>query len=173
MANDVHVTVTGNLAGPVELRFTPSGVAVANFTVVSNPRRFDKQTNSWIDEEPWFVRCNIWRDAAENAAESLDKGTRVIVQGRLKSRSYTTNEGEDRTVLELEVDEIGPSLQWATAKVQRTERGGGNRGGGGWANNAQQSSVAETSQAAQNFAGAGMTSGADDPWGGGTSGPPF
>ncbi|NLE72202.1 MAG: single-stranded DNA-binding protein [Actinomycetales bacterium] len=132
MAGDTVITVVGNLTGDPELRFTPSGAAVANFTVASTPRTFDRQTNEWKDGETLFLRCSIWREAAENVAESLTKGMRVIVQGRLVQRSYETREGEKRTVVELQVDEIGPSLRYASAKVTRTQRsGGGGFGGGG------------------------------------------
>ncbi len=130
MAGDTVITVVGNLTADPELRFTPSGAAVANFTVASTPRTFDKNTNEWKDGEALFLRCSVWRQAAENVAESLQKGTAVIVQGRLKQRSYETKEGEKRTVYELDVDEVGPSLRWATAKVNRTTRGGGQGGGG-------------------------------------------
>ena len=130
MAGDTVITVIGNLTADPELRFTPSGAAVANFTVASTPRTFDRQTNEWKDGEALFLRCNIWREAAENVAESLTRGSRVIVSGRLKQRSYETKEGERRTVVELEVDEIGPSLRYATAKVNRASRGGGGGGGG-------------------------------------------
>ncbi len=119
MAGDTVITVVGNLTADPELRFTPSGAAVANFTVASTPRMFDRQSNEWKDGEALFMRCNIWREAAENVAESLTRGSRVIVQGRLKQRSYETREGEKRTVVELEVDEIGPSLRYATAKVTK------------------------------------------------------
>ncbi|MFZ2511063.1 MAG: single-stranded DNA-binding protein [Gordonia sp. (in: high G+C Gram-positive bacteria)] len=129
---DTVITVVGNLTAAPELRFTASGAPVANFTVASTPRTFDRQTNEWKDGEALFLRCSIWRDAAENVTESLDKGTRVIVQGKLKQRSYETREGEKRTVVELEVDEIGPSLRYATAKVTRTPRGGNSGGGGGY-----------------------------------------
>jgi single-strand DNA-binding protein len=128
MAGETVITVIGNLTGDPELRFTPSGAAVANFTVASTPRTLNKQTNEWEDGEALFLRCSIWRQAAENVAESLTKGTRVVVQGRLKARSYETREGEKRTVMELDVDEIGPSLRYATAKVTKATRGGG--GGG-------------------------------------------
>ncbi|ART67260.1 MULTISPECIES: single-stranded DNA-binding protein [Mycobacterium] len=130
MAGDTTITVIGNLTADPELRFTPSGAAVANFTVASTPRTFDRQTNEWKDGEALFLRCNIWREAAENVAESLTRGSRVIVQGRLKQRSFETREGEKRTVVELEVDEIGPSLRYATAKVNKASRSGG--GGGGF-----------------------------------------
>ena len=125
MAGDTVITVIGNITGDPELRFTPSGAAVANFTVASTPRQFDRQSNEWKDGETLFMRCSVWRDAAENVAESLQRGTRVIVSGRLKSRSYETKEGEKRTVIEMEVDEVGPSLRYATAKVNKTQRGGG------------------------------------------------
>ena len=131
MAGDTVITVVGNLTADPELRFTPSGAAVANFTVASTPRTLDKSTNEWKDGEALFLRCSVWRQAAENVAESLHKGTAVIVQGRLKQRSFETKEGEKRTVYELDVDEIGPSLKWASAKVNRTTRGGGGQGGGG------------------------------------------
>jgi len=134
VAGETVITVVGNLTGDPELRFTPSGAAVASFTVASTPRTLDKATNEWKDGEALFLRCSIWRQAAENVAESLQRGTRVIVQGRLKQRSYETKEGEKRTVVELEVDEVGPSLRYATAKVNRAQRsdssGGGGYGGG-------------------------------------------
>jgi single-strand DNA-binding protein len=128
MAGDTVITIIGNITGDPELRFTPSGAAVANFTVASTPRQFDRTSNEWKDGETLFMRCSVWRDAAENVAESLQRGTRVLVSGRLKSRSYETKEGEKRTVIELDVDEVGPSLKYATAKVNRTQRG--NSGGG-------------------------------------------
>jgi single-strand DNA-binding protein len=131
-AGDVTITVIGNLTDDPELRFTPSGAAVAKFRVASTPRFLDKQTNEWKDGEPLFLSCNIWRQAAENVAESLQRGARVIVTGRLRQRSYETREGEKRTVYELEVDEIGPSLRYATAKVQKMQRSsGGGFGSGG------------------------------------------
>jgi single-strand DNA-binding protein len=130
MAGETVITVIGNLTNDPELRFTPSGAAVANFTVASTPRTFDRQSNEWKDGETLFMRCSVWRDAAENVAESLQRGTRVLVSGRLRSRSYETKEGEKRTVVEMEVDEVGPSLRYATAKVAKTSRGGGGGGGG-------------------------------------------
>jgi single-strand DNA-binding protein len=148
VAGDTIITVVGNLTADPELRFTPSGAAVANFTVASTPRSLDKNTNEWKDGEALFLRCSVWRQAAENVAESLQKGTAVIVQGRLKQRSYETKEGEKRTVYELDVDEIGPSLRWATAKVNRTQRGGGGGGFGGAPSGGSGSSGAP----------------ADDPW---------
>jgi single-strand DNA-binding protein len=136
MAGETVITVIGNLTNDPELRFTPSGAAVASFTVASTPRTLDRNSNEWKDGEALFLRCSIWRQAAENVAESLHKGARVIVQGRLKQRSFETREGEKRTVIELDVDEIGPSLKYATAKVNKAGRGGGgftggNGGGGG------------------------------------------
>ena len=148
MAGETPITVIGNLTADPELRFTPSGAAVANFTVASTPRTFDRQTNEWKDGESLFLNCSVWRQAAENAAESLVRGSRVIVSGRLKARSYETREGEKRTVFEIDVDEVGPSLRYATAKVTKASRGGG--GGGG-----------------QSGGGYG---GGDDPWSGGGSG---
>ena len=123
--NDTTLTIIGNLTADPELRFTPAGAAVANFTVASTPRTFDRQTNEWKDGEALFLRCALWKDAAENLTESLTRGARVIVTGRLKQRSFETREGEKRTVIELEVDEIGPSLRYATAKVTKAARGGG------------------------------------------------
>ena len=134
MAGDTIITVVGNLTADPELRFTPSGAAVASFTVASTPRSFDRQANEWKDGDTLFLRCSIWREAAENVAESLTKGTRVIVQGRLVQRSYETREGEKRTVVEMQADEVGPSLRYASAKVTRAQRsggGGGFSGGGG------------------------------------------
>jgi single-strand DNA-binding protein len=131
MAGETTITVIGNLTADPELRFTPAGAAVANFTVAATPRTFDRQTNEWKDGDALFMRCNIWREAAENVAESLTRGSRVIVSGRLKQRSYETREGEKRTVVELEVDEIGPSLRYATAKVNKANRGSGGGGFGG------------------------------------------
>lgn len=134
MAGETVITVIGNLTGDPELRFTPSGSAVANFTIASTPRTFDRQSNDWKDGETLFLRASVWREAAENVAETLTKGMRVIAQGRLKSRSYETKEGEKRTTIELEVDEIGPSLRYATAQVTRAQSnrgvGGGSFGGG-------------------------------------------
>ncbi|PZR55282.1 single-stranded DNA-binding protein [Xylanimonas oleitrophica] len=129
MAGETTITVVGNLVADPELRFTPSGAAVANFRIASTPRTFDKQANEWKDGESLFLACSVWREAAENVAESLTKGMRVIVQGRLTQRSYETREGEKRTVVELQVDEVGPSLRNATAKVTRAQRAGGSSGG--------------------------------------------
>ena len=125
---DTPITIVGNIVADPELRFTPSGAAVANFRIASTPRRFNPQTNQWEDGEGLFLTCNVWRQAAENVAESLSKGMRVIVNGRLRQRSYETREGEKRTVYEVEVDEVGPSLKYATAKVTRTQRDGQQQG---------------------------------------------
>ena len=133
MAGETIITVVGNLTAPPELRFTPNGAAVANFTVASTPRTFDRNTNEWKDGEALFLRCSVWKEAAENVAESLDKGMRVIVQGRLKARSYDDKDGNRRTSWELDVDEIGPALKFATAKVTRAQRGGGGQGSGNFA----------------------------------------
>jgi single-strand DNA-binding protein len=131
-AGDTTITVIGNLTDDPELRFTPSGAAVAKFRVASTPRYMDKTTNEWKDGDPLFLSCNVWRQAAEHVAESLKRGDRVIVSGRLKQRSYETREGEKRTVIELEVDEVGPSLKYATTKVTKATRGsqGGAPAGG-------------------------------------------
>jgi len=149
MAGDTVITVVGNLTADPELRFTPSGAAVASFTVASTPRTFDRQTNEWKDGEALFLRCSIWRQAAENVAESLTRGMRVVATGRLKQRSFETREGEKRTVIELDVDEVGPSLRYATAKVNRTARGS-DSGGGGFGGSGS---------------GGGGSAPADDPWG--------
>ena len=161
MAGETIITVIGNLTNDPELRFTPSGSAVANFTIASTPRTFDRQANEWKDGETLFLRASVWREMAENVAESLTKGMRVVAEGRLKSRTYDTKEGEKRTVMELEVDEIGPSLRYANAKVNRTARngnGGGNTGGG----------FGGGQQTAQGGNGGGWGGGqqqqAEDPW---------
>ncbi len=135
MAGETIITVVGNLTADPELRFTNSGAAVASFTVASTPRTFDRQANEWKDGEALFLRCSVWREAAENVAESLTKGMRVIVQGRLTQRSYETQQGEKRTVVEMQVDEVGPSLRYASAKVTRNQRGGGGGGGFGGGGN--------------------------------------
>ncbi|MFD4920097.1 single-stranded DNA-binding protein [Streptomyces goshikiensis] len=161
MAGETVITVVGNLVDDPELRFTPSGAAVAKFRVASTPRIFDKQTNEWKDGEGLFLTCSVWRQAAENVAESLQRGMRVIVQGRLKQRSYEDREGVKRTVYELDVEEVGPSLKTATAKVAKTTGrgaqggyggGGQQQGGGGWGG-------APSGGAPQ---GGGASS--DDPW---------
>jgi single-strand DNA-binding protein len=161
MAGETLITVVGNLTADPELRFTPSGAAVANFTVASTPRNFDRQSGEWKDGEALFMRCNVWRQAAENVAETLTRGMRVMVSGRLKQRSFETREGEKRTVVELEVDEVGPSLKYATAKVNRVSRasgeggfgGGGGAGGGGYSGGSGGGS------------GGGASAPTDDPWG--------
>jgi len=130
MAGDTQITVVGNLVSDPELRYTPTGVAVANFRIASTPRTFDRQSNDWKDGDSLFLTCNVWRQAAENVAESLQRGMRVIVQGRLHQRSYETREGEKRTVFEVEVDDVGPSMRNASAKVSKSNRSGG--GGGGF-----------------------------------------
>jgi single-strand DNA-binding protein len=151
MAGDTSITIAGNLVDDPQLRYTPAGQAVANFRIASTPRFFDKASNEWKDGDALFLGCNVWRQAAENVAESLARGMRVIVQGRLKQRSYETKEGEKRTVYEVEVDEIGPSLKNASAKVIKTTRssggGGASYGGGQAAQGQRQQSPA-----------------ADDPW---------
>jgi single-strand DNA-binding protein len=181
VAGDTVITVIGNLTADPELRFTPSGAAVANFTVASTPRTFDRQTNEWKDGEALFLRCNIWREAAENVAESLTRGARVIVSGRLKQRSFETREGEKRTVVELEVDEIGPSLKYATAKVNKASRSGGGGGGFGGGGGSRQPAAQSGASAGGASAGGG-SAGGDDPWGsapasgsfaGGDDEPPF
>ncbi|MBG6183671.1 single-strand DNA-binding protein [Arthrobacter sp. CAN_A214] len=162
MAGETIITVVGNLTNDPELRFTPSGSAVANFTIASTPRTFDRQSNEWKDGETLFLRASVWREAAENVAETLTKGTRVVAQGRLKSRSYDTKEGEKRTVMELEVDEIGPSLRYASAKVSRTQRSGGGGGGGFGGNNSGNSGSGSN----PNWGGGQQAQQpADDPWG--------
>jgi len=168
MAGDTVITVVGNLTADPELRFTPSGAAVANFTVASTPRSFDKNTNEWKDGEALFLRCSVWRQAAENVAESLTKGTGVIVQGRLKQRSYDTKEGEKRTVYELDVDEIGPSLKFATAKVNRTTRGSG--GGGNFGGNAPSGPPADDPWATSPSGGQAAPAGNSGGW---SDEPPF
>lgn len=195
MAGETPITVVGNLTADPELRFTPSGAAVANFTVASTPRTFDRQSNEWKDGEALFLNCSVWRQAAENAAESLTRGMRVIVSGRLKARSYETREGEKRTVFEIDVDEVGPSLKYATAKVQKTSRSGGGQGfqsGGGddpWASSGASASGGQ--QGAQQGGGSwggnqgggygggqqgGQGSQGNDPWatsGSSSDEPPF
>ena len=172
MAGETVITVIGNLTADPELRFTPSGSAVANFTIASTPRTFDRQSNEWKDGEALFLRASVWREAAENVAETLTKGMRVMAQGRLRSRSYDTKEGERRTVMELEVDEIGPSLRFASAKVTRTQRSGGgngglgnaNGGGGGFSNAPQQGAPAQQPRQQQPQQGGGWNAPAADPW---------
>ena len=147
MAGDTTITIVGNLVDDPELRFTASGVAVANFRVASTPRAFDRQTNEWKDGESLFLSCSVWRQYAENVAESLTKGTRVIVSGRLKQRSYETNNGEKRTVFEIDVEDVGPALRSATAKISKVSRNGAGGGGGGF-----------------DSGSTGRSTGNDDPW---------
>ncbi|WBF79011.1 ssDNA binding protein [Arthrobacter phage Bolt007] len=163
MAGETTITLIGNLTSDPELRFTPSGSAVANFTIASTPRTFNRTSNEWEDGETLFLRASVWREAAENVAESLVKGMRVIATGRLKSRSYETKEGEKRTVIELEVDEIGPSLRYANAKVNRTQRSGGQNGGQGGSGGFGGGGGSTYTNGAGN--GAGKAAGAsEDPW---------
>jgi single-strand DNA-binding protein len=186
MAGETVITVVGNLVDDPELRFTPSGAAVAKFRVASTPRTFDRQTNEWKDGESLFLTCSVWRQAAENVAESLQRGMRVIVQGRLKQRSYETTQGEKRTVYELDVDEVGASLRSATAKVTKTAGGGGSRGGqgggggqggsgggqggswGGGSGGGQGGAPADDPWATSAPAGGGQSSGGGGGWGGGS-----
>ncbi len=161
MAGDTTITIVGNLTNDPELRFTPSGAAVASFTVASTPRSFDRQANEWKDGETLFMRCSIWRQAAENVAESLQRGMRVVVTGRLKSRTFDTREGEKRTVIEMEAEEIGPSLKYATAKVNRTTRSGGEGGFGSGGGSASGGSSGSSG---------GGGSAVDDPWATGSTG---
>lgn len=168
MAGETPITVIGNLTADPELRFTPSGAAVANFTVASTPRTFDRQSNEWKDGEALFLNCSVWRQAAENAAESLQRGMRVIVSGRLKARSYETREGEKRTVFEIDVDEVGPSLKYATAKVSKTTRAGGG-GGGGFGGGDDPWASGGNAGAAQGGGGQGGNTGGGS-WGGNQGG---
>ncbi|WEO96452.1 single-stranded DNA-binding protein [Streptomyces sp. FXJ1.172] len=193
MAGETVITVIGNLVDDPELRFTPSGAAVAKFRVASTPRTFDRQTNEWKDGESLFLTCSVWRQAAENVAESLQRGMRVIVQGRLKQRSYEDREGVKRTVYELDVEEVGPSLRNATAKVTKTAGGGrggqggygggGGQGGGGWGGapgGGQQGGGAPADDPWATGAPAGGQQGGGGGWGGNSGGgggysdePPF
>ena len=179
MAGETVITVVGNLVDDPELRFTPSGAAVANFRIASTPRTFDRQTNEWKDGEALFLSCSVWRQAAENVAESLQRGMRVVVQGRLKSRTYETREGEKRTVFEIEVEEVGPSLKYATAKVTRVQRSGGGGGYGGAPQGGGQQAGNDpwATPAPQGGGGAPQGGGAaQDPWGApgvGSDEPPF
>jgi single-strand DNA-binding protein len=181
MAGETVITVIGNLTGDPELRFTPSGAAVANFRVASTPRTFDRESNQWKDGDPLFLQCSVWRQYAENVAESLTKGMQVIVQGRLKQRSYQAQSGEERTVFELDVDEVGPCLKFATAKVTKANRGsggggggynGGNAGGGGsgggagaggW-NNGPSSGGGPVQRSGGQQSGGPSSAPQDDPW---------
>lgn len=175
---DINLTIVGNLTNDPELRFTPSGAAVASFTVASNSRYLDKTTNEWKDGEPVFMRCSVWRQYAENVAESLTRGTRVIVTGRLKQRSYETREGEKRTVLEMEVDDVGPALRTATAKVTKVARAGGGGFGDGGSGGFGGSTGGGTDDPWATPSGGGAPAGgqpAGGSWGGGASydEPPF
>lgn len=163
MAGDTTITIVGNLVDDPELRFTPSGQAVAKFRIASTPRFLDKTTNEWKDGEGLFLTCNVWRQYAENVAESLTRGMRVIVTGRLRQRSYETREGEKRTVYEIEVDDVGPALRNATAKVSRVSREGGGFGGAGGGSQAG-SGGGEDPWAAQSGSGS---------WGASSDEPPF
>ena len=179
MAGETVITIIGNLVDDPELRFTPSGAAVANFRIASTPRTFDRQSGEWRDGETLFLSCAVWRQAAENVAESLQKGMRVVVQGRLKQRSFETREGEKRTVFELDVDEVGPSLRSATAKVTKTTRsgaGGGGYGGGSGGGGGYGGSQDNDPWASQPAGGGGQQQGGNDPWassGGSSDEPPF
>jgi single-strand DNA-binding protein len=186
MAGETVITVVGNLVDDPELRFTPSGAAVANFRIASTPRTFDRQTNEWKDGDALFLSCSVWRQTAENVAESLQRGMRVVVQGRLKSRQYETREGEKRTVFEIDVDEVGPSLKYATAKVTKTTRSGGQGGGGGfsgggddpWASQGGGSNQGGGSGGSWGGNQGGASQGGNDPWatpgvGGSADEPPF
>jgi single-strand DNA-binding protein len=176
---DINLTIVGNITNDPELRFTPSGAAVASFTVASNSRYLDKATNEWKDGEPVFMRCSVWRQYAENVAESLTRGTRVIVTGRLKQRSYDNRDGQKVTVMEMEVDDVGPALRNATAKVTKVARSGGGFGGdsGGFSGGgAPQQSGGDDPWASQS--GGGSSQGGGGAWGGGGGGasydePPF
>ena len=186
MAGETVITLVGNLVDDPELRFTPSGAAVANFRLASTPRTYDRASGDWKDGETLFLTCSVWRQAAENVAESLQRGTRVIVSGRLKSRSYETREGEKRTVFEVDVDDIGPSLRSATAKVTRAQRSGsggfggddpwssGQGGGGGGGQSRGESSSREPSRDRDSAPASGGAPRSNDPWSGGSSDePPF
>ncbi|MEV5280826.1 single-stranded DNA-binding protein [Streptomyces sp. NPDC051994] len=161
MAGETVITVVGNLVDDPELRFTPSGAAVAKFRVASTPRTFDRQTNEWKDGESLFLTCSVWRQAAENVAESLQRGMRVVVQGRLRQRSYEDREGVKRTVFELDVEEVGPSLKNATAKVTKTTGRGGQ---GGYGGGGQQQGGGNWGGAPSGGQQAGGGAPADDPW---------
>ncbi|TDU05274.1 single-strand binding protein [Streptomyces sp. 846.5] len=163
MAGETVITLVGNLVDDPELRFTPSGAAVAKFRLASTPRTFDRQTNEWKDGESLFLTCNVWRQPAENCAESLQRGMRVIVQGRLRQRTYDTKEGEKRTVYEVEVDEVGPSLRSATAKVTKAQRTGGQGGGGFGGGSGGQQGGNGGGWGSQN-SGGGQSAPSDDPW---------
>jgi single-strand DNA-binding protein len=179
-AGDTQITITGNLVNDPELRFTPSGQPVATFRVASTPRFLDKSTNEWKDGDSLFMTCNVWRQAAENVAESLQRGMRVILSGRLKQRSYETKEGEKRTVYEVEVDDVGPSLRNASAKVAKVARSGGDFGGGrqNYGGGQGGSGQGGSGQGSGQGSSGGSRGGEPDPWASDTSGgfsdePPF
>lgn len=173
MANDTIITITGNLTADPDLRFTPNGVAVANFTIASTPSKFDKTKNEYVDEETIFMRCNVWRELAENVAETLKRGIRVVAEGRLRSRSFEDKEGNKRTVLELEVDDLGPSLRRATAVVTKNAPKGGGFGGhpadreqpssSGWGANPQQQQTQQSTPQADPWATGGQQAEGDGP----------
>ena len=170
MAGETVITVVGNLVEDPELRFTPSGAAVAAFRIASTPSRFNKDTSKWEDGDSLFLRCSVWRQAAENVAESLQRGMRVIVQGRLKQREWETKEGEKRTSYEIDVDEVGPSLKFATAKVVKTQRGSGGGFSGGqaaddpWASATQAAGAAAPAGSSGGWGAAGSTAGDEPPF---------
>ena len=173
MAGETLITVIGNLTADPEMRFTTNGAAVANFTIASTPKTFDRQTNEFKDGDPLFLRSSVWREQAENVAETLTKGMRVIAQGYLKQRSYD-KDGEKRTVYELEVQEVGPALRFASAKVTRTNRSGGNGGGGTQSKPPQQSAPQQTQGNWGQPQGAPQQSApSSDPWGNSNTGPAF
>lgn len=181
MAGETIITVVGNLTADPELRYTQNGLPVANFTIASTPRNFDRASNEWKDGDALFLSCAVWRQYAENVAESLTKGMRVIVTGRLKSRQYETREGEKRTAMEIDVEEVGPALRYATAKVNRASRGGGGggynggSGGGAPAGDPWSSQPVASSGGGSDFGG-GSAAPANDPWaapGVGNDEPPF
>jgi single-strand DNA-binding protein len=158
-AGDTQITIVGNLVDDPQLRYTPTGNAVANFRIASTPRFMDRATNEWKDGDSLFLTCNVWRQPAENVAESLQRGMRVIVSGRLRQRSYETKEGEKRTVYEVEVDEVGPSLRNASAKVTKSQRSGGGQGGGGFGGGSSSGGYGSGSGG-----GGSSRPPADDPW---------
>ena len=182
-AGDTQITIIGNLVDDPQLRYTPTGQAVANFRVACTPRYMDRQTNEWKDGDSLFLSCNVWRQAAENVAESLQRGMRVIVSGRLRQRSYETKEGEKRTVYEIEVDEVGPSLRNASAKVNRVARSNGNGGGGQGGAGGGRAASSQEAQGGSGYSGQGSSGGGNgrptdsDPWasdaGGYSDEPPF
>jgi single-strand DNA-binding protein len=176
MAGETVITVVGNLTSDPELKFTPSGAAVANFTVASTPRTFDRQTNEWKDGDPLFIRCDAWRQMAENVAESLQKGQRVVVTGSLRVRNFERQDGSKGTSVEMNVDEVGPSLKWATAKVTKTTRSGGGDFGGGQSGGGQANPWGQPAQGAPAEGGSAPQQSGSDAWSGGggsTDEPPF